>query len=417
MATPAAIITFNHSSASESAVICKFPHGLPADINSLGFQYYSSRDDRKANNRFLLAQSPNADYIGKNYGENDSNKFNNYKYAVGIVNVNTSSSVELVEIPHIYSMQPKIKTLRQSSESNKDENKQSYAELQSNLVEQFGSKKRKSQLKSKAANKITLQEDISYVLHSALQSNNPNNVNDNNQQYLTELVIEDEDDTIIQTKSLVLPSFNLNTEDVDEIYPRSSIITPMEQDLLNGRHYVKLSKDPVELGIFFGKQAASNAYISEYVVSRIKSLNNIHNTEHAKQRGNLIDYLRCLLQFRSFDNKNKARQLKFLYSADPIKDKLLALFTTKQEQHYPCDSQGQIKLLAYICVTALLVAEEYRIVEEELNMLARDLKYEVTKLVAVFREVGCTIASKTRVQLTAPLTLPKLTRKKRKTKK
>src|SRR4051794_39057212 len=95
-------VRFDHISSSttpESVVLCKFPFGEPPQIQSLNkkyntnnntdhdsesitFQYYANTDERKSTQRILIGQSHFADFVGKNYGEIDSNKFNTHKYAL-----------------------------------------------------------------------------------------------------------------------------------------------------------------------------------------------------------------------------------------------------------------------------------------------------------------------------------------------
>ena len=431
------------SAQPEAAVLCRFPHGAPPELSepstfsALTFRLLQStdaRDPRKASQRLLTADSARVEWTGKNFAE-QSYRLLPYNYAVGVVR-EEQRSIDLVPVQHVYSMQQHVKhrAVRPSDEAKGGE-VNSYAARQKALIDEFGSRKRKSQLASRESNKVVVQREIADVLEGALQANAPSP---------DEALGDDADDDqalLRKTKRTLLPPFDELTDDPAEIYKLHDLIPKAIYSLLqaDAQRLLELAKDEqllsslseaaaAKAGASPAEEKATPAQheLSRLGLHRLQQLTHSEHSSAALHVCTLLSFYHLLLALKLSHPRFPRRSLKSLRHAPhpQVVSHLLDTLTasnpgeatsTNPSPHpnYVIDSTSARRILCYLLVTTLLIGGR-RVGGKELGLIGEDLKVGGGELVAAYKEVGCGKASKAEVELTAPLTMGRFRRRKRK---
>ena len=427
----------------EAAVLCRFPQGAPpqlsepASFSALTFQLLQStesRDPRKASQRLLTADSARVEWTGKNFAE-QSFRLQPYTYAVGVMRED-ARSIDLLPVNHIYRMQQHVKhrAVRPSDEAKAGAEVESYAARQKALIDSFGSKKRKSQLASKESNKVVVQQEVARTLDTALEQNAPAADDERD---------DDDDDQALlrRTKRTLLPPFDEETDEPLEIYKLHDLIPkPVYAQLqADAKRLLELAKDERLLTALSeaatarpgAAPAAENETLASHQLSRLglHRLQMLTHSEHAAAAlrvCTLLSFYHLLLALKLSQPRFPRRTLKSLAHApsEQVMQHLLDTLTaaspvdataTNPTPHpsYTVDSTSSRRILCYLLVTTLLIGGG-RVGGKELGLIGEDLKIGGGELVAAYREVGCGKASKADVELTAPLTMGRFRRRKRK---
>ncbi len=71
----------------------------------------------RASHRLLIGDTPHVSYTAANYGERAHHQSSFHRYAIGVVSASGSSSsttVQLLEVPHVYVMSQTVKAVVQA---------------------------------------------------------------------------------------------------------------------------------------------------------------------------------------------------------------------------------------------------------------------------------------------------------------
>lgn len=287
----------------------------------------------------------------------------------------------------------------------------------STLGEAFGTKKAKKALQSLEKNRIDADKLVS-MENSIVDSVKTNTEN------LPSLETMREQQSIERP----IPHYNLDTNDVTQVYPLESVIPKREYDILRLAPIVNESDPKKRLELFPYKN-------SFYISSRLDELSSINgnHTERIKQ----LYYLSILLGL--FENKrvsNKNDLTKKLGNLPEIViNGLIEKFTVvksgamgkSKDRNFTIDPLCETRLLSHILVLILRI-DNYIV---EIPPLARELSVKPAKLIELFRSVGCNIKPPSQVQaealgiskyllssyklaiLSAPLKLPEVAQRRR----
>ena len=375
----------------ESAVLCRFPHGPPAELSdpdafsSLTFTLHApndSRDARKASQRLLTVDSARVEWVGRNFAA-DSFKLSPYTYAVGVVH-DAERRIDLLPVNHIYSMQQHIKHRlpKAAPEPAPRAEADSYAARQKALVDAFGSRKRRSQLASRESNRVVVQQEIADVLDVALEANAPD----------PDAPQEEDDQALLRrTKRAILPPFDEFTNDPAAIFLLHDLIPKPIYALLqtDAKRLHRLAKDErlltqliasaasatpgtvkAEEGEGAGKKSATLAEhqlsrFGLFLLQRVKD-----STDHtsAMRACALLSFFHLLLALKLSNPRFPRRALTALPHppAAAVLTHLLDTFavsspgpatSSKADPHpsYAIDSTGTRRVLCYLLVTSLLL--------------------------------------------------------------
>lgn len=208
-----------------------------------------------------------------------------------------------------------------------------------------------------------------------------------------------------------IPPFDPKTEVVENVYKIDDIITPSEMLVIPISNYMSMDESS-ELDTIY--QMGFPDFISERLVTSIEQDNS--------SRAKMLIYLNYMLLFRSLSenalNNEEVRVKQLGAIPAPIESRLMDLFT----ELHPGKKDGSTrrkmpqfkkdKLVSYICALCLHI--------DSFNCnpgnLAKDLKLTATKLLDFFKQLGCKIESKSRInsekyaRLIAPVQFPKAPR-------
>jgi hypothetical protein len=185
-------------SGTDGPILCSFPHGFPNE--DLDIRLLANLVEKKTYQRALVAETELVNYIGTNFGVENTQGSGCTHYGVGVFN-RKKQKISYVDVNHLYMMHQELRNL----ETSKDDDNRDYYTQRNRVVDAFGSKKRKKQLKSQLANRVNLDASASAV----------EAVSD----VIGNLPEHDVDETSAQSALGVLPEHDLETKKINEIYP------------------------------------------------------------------------------------------------------------------------------------------------------------------------------------------------------
>lgn len=393
-------VSFTVTERKDLPVLATFPQGLPpalasedsgaaADEAELRAQLFKNGDARKQHQRMLVVDTPLTVYRGVNFGAANAT---HCTYAIGVVR---SGKGQLLPVAHLYSMSGQRRSPLGEEPSATAAPPTDYKTQQQQLVERFGSKKRKRDVKSRVANQVAVS-DVLAPLSQVLDAKHE--------------AVEDEASVLQATKEAQLPPFDVSTTDVASIYPLGEIISDGEWEALSGTALMKaVSKStsaPPAAHPEFGRFILAAA---GYAKSRDPS--------QFEYYCRVLTYLSSLITWKRMPDGRKAKGLAELACPASVRESIREKFLEKiirNGKAVSVHTPGMAgRLLCYIVVVAL-TACSFRVSQELLDLLATDLGMKAADLLTYFRECGCDVIKNTGVVLKAPLTLPSFRKKRAK---
>ena len=353
--------------------------------------------------------------MGQNFGAQQSYKSNVNQYAIGVFD-STKNKVKIVQCNHIYRMDQHVRALDNIDVSKDESSIDTFATKQRVLADTFGSKKTQKRLASRAANEVTVQESTSQVLTHAVSTIAPNEM-------------EAEADLLENIHQTVLPPYNESAESVRNIYPPSGILPDAVGDhfgplLKTWRNVVKKGVEKVKKDF----KSESPLTKSTFIQSRLEALAALDKADQREDILRLCIYLDLLLRFRN-GGKNKKKIVNEWVARDDaedggassgfdvpdrIKEHILHEFTTLTVSadglpRMIHDGKCEQKVLCYISVLSVILCN-FTLDANQIDFMSQDLKMMTSDMLKYYSEAGCSV-SKSKIQLTAPLKLPKLRKK------
>ena len=332
---------------------------------------------------------------------------NRNQYVLGILNKKTKREIDLYDIEAIFNMNQKIRKIEQNKyikdNLNLDEqNEDNIGVGKNDMMAQLGTAKAKRQAISSQEN-IVQENNISSIniIKQVLKQKAEENENKNNKE-----------ENQLSLFKEILPKFDLDTKDVSQIFEFNSIIENEKVKNIDHKDVLKMLKKNGE-GLENNK-----SLFCQFVYEFLKSL--VPKINEGKNLSNKIKYsiyLNDLIKFyhlpKSIKESPDKLSQKFTLNEDYIKimlnqyTKLGPSGTGKINYH---KNQNLILKNIYhiLCLALLLNWFEF-----DYTSLANSLRMDSKKIMAYFKEIGCTFKSNSDkskgknsiVKLNAPLKL------------
>jgi DNA-directed RNA polymerase I subunit RPA49 len=408
------------SSESLNPCLAVFPLNYPSleVINSpteTQWKLGQNRDRKLSSDKSILGINSRIIYESRN-----KPLLNRNQYVLGVLNKKTKRDLDLYEIEAIFNMNQKIRKIEKNKfikESlDLSEQEDNIGVNKNDMMAQLGTAKAKRQA-------ISSQENI-------VQENNISSIN------IIKKVLKlkaEENDKNINKEELVqnqlalfkeiLPTFDLDTKDVSQIFEFNSVIPNEKVKNIDHKEVLKMLKKNGE-----GLEQNKNLFC-DFVYQFLKSL--VPKINEGKNLSNKIKYSIYINEL-----------IKFYFLPKIIKEtpeKLKQKFTLDEEyikimlNQYTKIGNSNGGKVTYIKSQNLILKNIYHIIclalllnyfEFDYISLANSLRIDNKKMITYFKEIGCTFRNnedKTRgkntiVKLIAPLKLNLKQKKERKIK-
>ena len=408
------------SSESLNPCLAVFPLNYPSleVINSpteTQWKLGQNRDRKLSSDKSILGINSRIIYESRN-----KPMLNRNQYVLGVLNKKTKRDLDLYEIEAIFNMNQKIRKIEKNKfikESlDLSEQEDNIGVNKNDMMAQLGTAKAKRQA-------ISSQENI-------VQENNISSIN------IIKKVLKlkaEENDKNINKEELVqnqlalfkeiLPTFDLDTKDVSQIFEFNSVIPNEKVKNIDHKEVLKMLKKNGE-----GLEQNKNLFC-DFVYQFLKSL--VPKINEGKNLSNKIKYSIYINEL-----------IKFYFLPKIIKEtpeKLKQKFTLDEEyikimlNQYTKIGNSNGGKVTYIKSQNLILKNIYHIIclalllnyfEFDYISLANSLRIDNKKMITYFKEIGCTFRNnedKTRgkntiVKLIAPLKLNLKQKKERKIK-
>ena len=408
------------SSESLNPCLAVFPLNYPSleVINSpteTQWKLGQNRDRKLSSDKSILGINSRIIYESRN-----KPLLNRNQYVLGVLNKKTKRDLDLYEIEAIFNMNQKIRKIEKNKfikESlDLSEQEDNIGVNKNDMMAQLGTAKAKRQA-------ISSQENI-------VQENNISSIN------IIKKVLKlkaEENDKNINKEELVqnqlalfkeiLPTFDLDTKDVSQIFEFNSVIPNEKVKNIDHKEVLKMLKKNGE-----GLEQNKNLFC-DFVYQFLKSL--VPKINEGKNLSNKIKYSIYINEL-----------IKFYFLPKIIKEtpeKLKQKFTLDEEyikimlNQYTKIGNSNGGKVTYIKSQNLILKNIYHIIclalllnyfEFDYISLANSLRIDNKKMITYFKEIGCTFRNnedKTRgkntiVKLIAPLKLNLKKKKERKIK-
>lgn len=364
-------------------------------------------------------------YTGRNYGSR-ANRFAAQRFAVSVYDP-ASGRARLVPVPHLFRLRHHLSGHKAGEGSDGDEEEQEEATTapgtyeervlrKRELVETFGSRKKKRKMRSDAANEVDISAHGSVdAVAQALRTS------------ATEREAaagEDGDDAgMAAMRAKMLPPHNALAADAEEMYPVHGIVPEDVWESLDVKPLVRLARKPSLLDTEEGE------WLPAAVRDRVEWLGGVGGKDAATGKARDVRpaargllYLTYMLQFyilhmrggkgRGDGPRGVKDDLSAVGCEEFVAEHLVATFSEKSGggSRHMITPALQNKLRCYICVL-LMISSDFEIGVATVKGLAADLGITLTKCVGFFREVGAKMTGRGDariVRLRAPLALPRL---------
>eukprot|EP00742_Colponemidia_sp_Colp-10_P005778 GILJ01006176.1.p1 GENE.GILJ01006176.1~~GILJ01006176.1.p1 ORF type:complete len:456 (-),score=71.29 GILJ01006176.1:34-1353(-) len=386
----------------------------PRSSNAFTFSMYANTESRKTNQRILVAENDKIECIGTNFGK-ESKATHLTKYLLGFKRKG-SKRMRLVDVDHTYRLQQHIKgvgevTIGAQSALNPAEQRRA-------LIETFGSKKKQQQVRSALANQVDEDRIASASNVRKILSERVAQLEAKDQEMQTN------DAPDVAARRDLLPPFNTETSNVEEIYDLHQLITPAEWATIDYKDLAKAVKKPSTL-------VKHKDQYHTAVYERLVRLSHESDKGDYKTLVRSLIYLEVLILFSELPKtiRQKPGELaQHLGVSETIVERLLRDFAQSEmketgQLQYSRPQTLVDKLITYILVL-LLIAENF---EFSIENICKDLKLSHNKLILYLKETGCKVESSRkrkhsdsdqpeaaavsdrtfRAKLTAPLSFPK----------
>ena len=363
-----------------------------------------NRDRKLSTDKSILGINSRIIYESRN-----KPMLNRNKYVLGILNKKTKRELDLYEIDSIFNMNQKIRKIEQNKlikdSLDLSEQEDNLGINKNDMMAQLGTAKAKRQAITSQEN-IVQENNISSIniIKKVLKKNVEENDNNKNREELVQ--------NQLALFKEILPSFDLETKDVSEIFEFNSVIPNEKVKNIDHKEVLKMLKKNGE-----GLEKNKNLF-SDFVYQYLKSL--VPKINEGKKLSNKIKYSIYINELIKFyflpkiikESPEKLKQ-KFSLNEDYIKimlDKYTKInFATGKKVNYIKSQNLILKNIYHILCLALLL----NWFEFDYTSLANSLRFDNKKMMTYFREIGCsfknnedkTKGKNTVVKLNAPLKL------------
>lgn len=269
------------------------------------------------------------------------------------------------------------------------------------LGETFGTKKKKKEIKSAEKNRVDVQ-DLALTASSIDNAIEEKIANLPSKQDAQE-EIED---------SKPLPPFDKDATRLEDAYKIESIISTAEFEIIPTQMFSQISMEKIN-------EQEKLMQLTPFVKACLRKLAEGDGKSDILLLPKII-YLQLLIHFKStrensLGSLQKNQRLNGIFTPKLIISKFLDAFTTSDvidgATKYKVSDWHKEKLIAYICVLALLI-DNFAC---NVDLLAKDLKMPAVKLADRFKSIGCSVStvksagvSSKIAELKVPLVFPKL---------
>ena len=397
------------SSETLNPCLAVFPLNYPSleVINSpteTQWKLGQNRDRKLSSDKSILGINSRIIYESRNKPMQNRNQ-----YILGVLNKKTKRDLDLYEIESIFNMNQKIRKIEQNKYIKESldlsEQEDNIGVNKNDMMAQLGTAKAKRQAISSQEN-IVQENNISSI--NIIKKVLKKNVEENDKNKNKEELVKNQ----LSLFKEILPSFDLDTKDVSQIFEFNSVIPNEKVKNIDHKEVLKMLKKNGE-----GLEQNKNLF-SDFVYQFLKSL--VPKINEGKNLSNKIKYSIYINEL-----------IKFYFLPKIIKEpleKLKQRFTLDEEyinimlNQYTKISNTNGGKITYIKSQNLTLKNIYHIIclallinwfEFDYISLANSLRIDNKKMMTYFKEIGCTFRNnedKTRgkstiVKLNAPLKL------------
>ncbi len=397
------------SSETLNPCLAVFPLNYPSleVINSpteTQWKLGQNRDRKLSSDKSILGINSRIIYESRNKPMQNRNQ-----YILGVLNKKTKRDLDLYEIESIFNMNQKIRKIEQNKYIKESldlsEQEDNIGVNKNDMMAQLGTAKAKRQAISSQEN-IVQENNISSI--NIIKKVLKKNVEENDKNKNKEELVQNQ----LSLFKEILPSFDLDTKDVSQIFEFNSVIPNEKVKNIDHKEVLKMLKKNGE-----GLEQNKNLF-SDFVYQFLKSL--VPKINEGKNLSNKIKYSIYINEL-----------IKFYFLPKIIKEpleKLKQRFTLDEEyinimlNQYTKISNTNGGKITYIKSQNLILKNIYHIIclallinwfEFDYISLANSLRIDNKKMMTYFREIGCSFRNnedKTRgkntiVKLNAPLKL------------
>lgn len=323
----------------------------------------------------IFAESSQSRFVGSNF-EEDSISKSRHNYAVAVFRPGKNSAKVISANGLFVVKQTKfgdVSGLDTDTITDVDFNT-----MRTELTERFGSRKRRRELRSIENNKFNIDSDASSLLavETAMET-------------AAVLLPQNSADDVISSQTAVLPTYNADAKEPENIYPFTSFLPKNLWDNLDTKSLIKPTESKEELEFNY----------PSFVILRRSRFNNLAGEEAKMLARQLLMLTYILRLLRAKKPRNIAEMIK---CPPAIGEYLKRTYMPHGE-----NKESKAKLMCHAVILALNSSTGLTLDAEALRCIAGDCQTTVSQLMPFFIQVGAK-AGKEKCKLTAPFKLPSL---------
>ncbi|KAJ9528259.1 hypothetical protein QJQ45_014230 [Haematococcus lacustris] len=388
--------------AGTQACSCYFPAGQPPTAAQFSLYALEQSNAKRGKLYTMVGQQDRMQWVGRSQGEDYAPGAQPVNQVLGVLDKQTG---QLSLLPlcggRVMRMEPRLPGLNYSMDASQaagaeeeegPETREQRLAANKKLVDSFGSTRRRRQLTAREEGVVRVEKlgDAAGTLSDLLTQV----ASDAAAQGLTK-----QQASIVAaaaTDVRLLPPYVLDASSPEEAYPLSTLIPPDVGAALRIGKLLGAAESAESL-----QSLREKKWVHEAVLDRIVLLKD-PDAAQVKRRARLLMFLSALLQLKAarpnlavdLADGGLERLARSLHLNNDLLEPLLTLFYhTSMEGNrtrYTLSKEGEVRMVAFICVTSLLVEHNATLAPAQFSTLAGALRMPTDKLVARFREVGAT---------------------------
>ncbi|KAL6763917.1 A49-like RNA polymerase I associated factor-domain-containing protein [Haematococcus lacustris] len=385
--------------AGTQACSCYFPAGQPPTAAQFSLYALEQSNAKRGKLYTMVGQQDRMQWVGRSQGEDYAPGAQPVNQVLGVLDKQTG---QLSLLPlcggRVMRMEPRLPGLNYSMDASQaagaeeeegPETREQRLAANKKLVDSFGSTRRRRQLTAREEGVVRVEKlgDAAGTLSDLLTQVASNAA----AQGLTKQQV-----AAAATDVRLLPPYVLDASSPEEAYPLSTLIPPDVGAALRIGKLLGAAESAESLQTLREKK-----WVHEAVLDRIVLLKD-PDAAQVKRRARLLMFLSALLQLKAarpnlavdLADGGLERLARSLHLNNDLLEPLLTLFYhTSMEGNrtrYTLSKEGEVRMVAFICVTSLLVEHNATLAPAQFSTLAGALRMPTDKLVARFREVGAT---------------------------
>ncbi|KAJ9528626.1 hypothetical protein QJQ45_020399 [Haematococcus lacustris] len=385
--------------AGTQACSCYFPAGQPPTAAQFSLYALEQSNAKRGKLYTMVGQQDRMQWVGRSQGEDYAPGAQPVNQVLGVLDKQTG---QLSLLPlcggRVMRMEPRLPGLNYSMDASQaagaeeeegPETREQRLAANKKLVDSFGSTRRRRQLTAREEGVVRVEKlgDAAGTLSDLLTQV----ASDAAAQGLTKQQV-----AAAATDVRLLPPYVLDASSPEEAYPLSTLIPPDVGAALRIGKLLGAAESAESLQTLREKK-----WVHEAVLDRIVLLKD-PDAAQVKRRARLLMFLSALLQLKAarpnlavdLADGGLERLARSLHLNNDLLEPLLTLFYhTSMEGNrtrYTLSKEGEVRMVAFICVTSLLVEHNATLAPAQFSTLAGALRMPTDKLVARFREVGAT---------------------------